>query len=393
MRRAAIIPALLAFTSVVLGVSTARSQFDNLARQVPSSVNAIALVNVEKLMTSPQAIKERWSEHRDTAFSSGVSFLPPDAKQAVLAMQVDLQLWLPLWEAAILELDHEPDADQAVQTTGGSSDVIGGRQVVALPGDAYLIKFGKSTAAFMSPANRQTVARWMREIDARKAVGLTPYLSEAYSFANSLGTPVILALDLEDAIPADEIRAQLQDSKDFLAEHKLNIDGVSKLLAGIRGVTLGITFDEKPFGKIKVDFRDEVVWSPEVGKAALLRALANHGAMIDEFESWKPAVKGKQITLEGYLTSSGMRRISSLFDRPPSLKIQPSPEQTSKSNEQVTAQASQAYFKKITDLLDDLKDEQKENPRYTMGQVGVWMDKSRTRGLCRRRLGFFAGCL
>jgi hypothetical protein len=380
MRRAVTIPALLAFASAVFNASTALCQFEELARRVPSSANAVTFVNLEKLLASPLAVKEKWSANRNAAFASGVSFLPPDAKQAVLAMQVDLKMWLPLWEAAILELDHEPDVDKIVKMTGGSSDAVGGRQAVALPGDAYLIKFGKSTAAFMAPANRQSVARWMHEIDARKGMSLSPYLAEAYSFANSVGTPVILAIDLEDAIPVEDIKVQLQDSKDFLAQHKLDIESVSKLLAGIRGVTLGITFDDKPFGKIKVDFRDNVAWSPEVGKAALLLALRNHGAMINEFEDWKPNVKGKQITLEGYLTSSGMRRLSSLFDSPPSLKARATTsEQTSSSNEQLTVQASQAYFKGINDLLEDLKEEKKGGSRYTMGQIGVWMDKYATK--------------
>jgi hypothetical protein len=377
--RAVAIPALLAFVCFVSSTRPARCQFEELTRRVPSSANVVAFVNVEKLMASPVAIKEKWSEKRDTAFASGVSFLPPDAKQAVLAMHVDLQMWLPLWESAILELDHEPDVDKVVQVTGGSSDAIGGYQAVALQG-AYLLKFGKSTAAFMAPANRQTIARWMNEMDANKGIRLSPYLSEAYSYANGLGTPVILALDLEDAIPLAEIKTQLQNSEDFLAQHKLDIDQVSKTLSGIRGVTLGITFDQKPFGKVKVDFRDTVTMPPELAKAALIHALGNHGAMIDEFEDWKPAVVGKQITLEGFLTNSGMQRLSSLFDRPPSLKVQQSPAgQTSKSKEQLIVQTSQAYFKQITGLLDDLKQEKKQNPRYTMAQIGVWMDKYATK--------------
>src|SRR6185503_20003537 len=113
------------------------------------------------------------------------------------------------------------------------------------------------------------------------------------------------------------------------------------------------TFTDKPFGKLKVDFTENVSLSPETAKAVLLFALGNRGAMIDEFHEWKPGVKGKQVTLEGNLTASGLRRIASLFDRPPSLKSKlPPPESQPQTPEQLTLSASQVYFKRVTELLD-----------------------------------------
>jgi len=358
--------------------SPASGQFAELARRVPSSANAVALVNVEKLMASPVAVREKWQEKRDTAFASGISFLPPDSKQAVLAMHIDLALWVELWEAAILELDHEPDMGKVAAMTGGTADTVIGREAVDLPEDAYVVKFGKSTAAFMAPANRQAVARWLRETDAHMEPGLSPYLSEAYAFANDVGTPVILALDLEDALPSAGIKAQLAEAKEFLTQHKLDADQLAKMLAGIRGITLGITFGERPFGKIKVDFREAVPISADAAKAALIHVLAKRGAMIEEFEDWKPAVKGKQVTLEGNLEASGMRRISTLFARPPSLKParpQSSSVASDQNKESVARVASQGYFHKVVDLLQDLQTKNKTNSNATIPQVGVWMDK------------------
>jgi hypothetical protein len=360
-----------------LWTSTARAQFAELAKRVPSSANAVALVNVEKLMTSPVAVKEKWQEKRDTAFASGVSFLPPDSKQAILAMQIDLTMWVPLWEAAILELDHEPAMDKVAEMTGGTADTVNGKEAVDLPEDAYVVKFAKSTAAFMAPANRQAVGRWLRESESRTAPALSPYLMEAYRFANDVGTPVILALDLEDALPLAGLKAQLADAKEFLTQHKLEAEPVAKLLSGIRGITLGVTFGDKPFGKVKVDFRDAVSISPEAAKASLIHVLAKRGAMIEEFEDWKPAVAGKQVTLEGNLEASGMRRLSSLFDRPPSLKAKqpPSSSPAPENKESVARVASQSYFHKVTDLLKDLQHKNKTNSNTTIPQVGVWMSK------------------
>lgn len=205
MRRFAIRVGLLSVVLLGLSLSNASAQMAELARQIPSSANAVAIIDVQKLMASPIAVRDKWADHRNNAFASGFSILPPDAKQAVLAMQVDLQMWVPLWEAALLELDHEPVIERVAAMTGGTADVIQERQVVGLQDDAFVLKLDKTRAAFMAPANRQFIGRWLREVDTRTGPALSPYLSEGFKYVTEFGTPVILALDLEDAVPAEEI--------------------------------------------------------------------------------------------------------------------------------------------------------------------------------------------
>ena len=122
--------------SLVLA-SAASAQFAELTKKIPASANVAVFVNAEKLMASPVAIKEGWDLKRDKAYASGVTFLPPDAKHAVLAMELDLQNWVPMWESAVIDLDHKPDINQVVAMTGGAPDTIEGYQVVALPSDCH----------------------------------------------------------------------------------------------------------------------------------------------------------------------------------------------------------------------------------------------------------------
>ena len=368
------------FLAAIIGLASctlsARAQLDELAKKVPSHANAIAIVNVEKLMASPIAVKEKWAQKKDSAFASGVSFLPSDAKVALLAMQLEPETWMPMWEAALMDIDHEPSQAKAVALTGGKADTIIGREAVALPGNAYLVRLATKTVAFMAPSNRQAMARWMREIDGRKEMGLSPYLTEAYGYANDVGTPIILALDLEDTITPEALQAKMEASKEFLAKHKLDPAETAGLLSTIRGMTLGIVFSDKTFGKLRVDFGTNVTMDPETAKAALLYALAKRGAMIDEFEEWKPAVKGKSFFLEGNLGPSGMLRLSTMFNRPPSLKVpEITPEQKVMTKEQQVVAASQNYFKQINKLYSDLRAQKAGNSTYTMPQLGVWMNK------------------
>lgn len=380
MSRSLLIGLVLGATGAIWGAASAQAQFDKLAHFVPSTANAVVFVNVEKLMTSPVAVREKWMEKRDAAFASGISFLPPDAKYAVLAKNYDLDLWLPTWEAAVVELDSSDTLAKAVSREGRTPDTINGRKAVAISEDVYLVQLAETMGAFMTPANRQAVSRWLRDADAHSGLRLSPYLTEAYKYANDFGTPLILSLDMEDVVTIEGIKMRLEDAAEFMKLQKLDFEQTAQMLAGIRGLTLGITFNQQPFGKVRVDFKDNVILSPEAAKAALLHALEEHGAMIEEFVEWKPAVEGKVFTIEGHFTESGIQRISSLFDRPPSLKQVETPARQGKlTQEQAVLQASQNYFSQVTKLLDDLKKEKDRSSTYTMGSIGVWMDKYATK--------------
>jgi hypothetical protein len=66
------------------------------------------------------------------------------------------------------------------------------------------------------PANRQSVARWLRDVPVGQRRRLSPYLKATLVSAQSA---IILAFDLEDAVPADVIQAKLA-----VASRKKNID-------------------------------------------------------------------------------------------------------------------------------------------------------------------------
>jgi hypothetical protein len=218
------------------------------------------------------------------------------------------------------------------------------------------------------------VGRWVREAGAAPGPQLSPYLSEAYRFGNDLGTPIILAMDLEDVATPEAIRQMLQESGKY--KDAAVLEQRVALLASIRGVTLGITLlRDDPFGKIKVDFRDKVNVSADEAKTMLLDALAKRGAMLDELDDWKAGVAGTQVTLEGTLTASGTRRIASLFDRPPAFKqdVDTATATATPDKSAPTAQASQEYYRRVSELIEDLREKPKrQTGGRTIAQNGVW---------------------
>jgi hypothetical protein len=282
----------------------------------------------------------------------------------------------PIWEVALANVSKEVSIPQFAQLRGGSVDVVAGESAVALPDDTYAIKFGPTVVGAMKPANRQSVGRWIESSRDANRRPLTPYLEEAVGYVQDIGTPIIIALDLENAVAPALIRARAGEMK-CLEGKSVDLDKLSQALASVRGVTLGITLVEKRYGGLKIDFAEDVSMTAEFAKPLLLEALANQGAMIDEFNDWTVTVTGNQIALKGVLEPNGMRRILSLLEPPHSPDYTPPAKSSSGTDPEVltVAMASQEYFKTIETLLEDLKGKRKSTEFVTWGQVGLWFER------------------
>ena len=358
--------------------------FEELVKCLPGRANTLVLLNVDKILVSPVAVRENWKTKHEETFAAGLSMLPPDVKQAVFASELDLSTMSPEWESVVMRIDDEADLPDLVRTSGGRLEFIDQHKAVALPTSAYAVQFSSNVVGAMTPTNRQSVGRWIRETDSRTHPDLSPYLTEAFGYANGLGTPIILAIDLEDVATPDEVLAMLKASDKFAKQPDAELHRLAKVLAGIRGLTLGVTLGEKPFGKVKVDFAEELGVSPELAKAMMLHALAKRGAMLKELPDWIPQVNGRTVSLEGELTTSGMKRLLSLFDRAPSF-MKPPAEPTATSTTTTTTPlppppsddrsklyAAKSYFNKVTDYVRDLRSNSYD--ASTMGSIAMWYD-------------------
>ena len=368
----------LGFLSL-LGVlpAGAYAQFGGLLVRVPPRTNTIVVLNMEKILDSPLAQKENWRLQREKIYAAGLTMLPPSANQFVMAAQLDLEFMQPAWEVALLSLDDEVSAVDIAAAKQGKIDRISERTAVVLPTDAYLVQFNKNTVGVMRPANRQNVATWLRQTDSTDGrPDLSPYLSEAVAFAEKGGTPIIMAIDLQDYVSPDLVRSRI-GQMESLKGQQVDVDKWADAIASVRGVTLGITIRERVVGRIKVDFDKDVSFLADVAKPLLLEVLANQSAMIDEFVDWEPKVEAKQISLGGNLERSGLMRLGSLFAAPPSLEKTPSASASSTPADADSLQklSSQQYFKSVSELVDDLKEKPSSTGVKTLGQVGAWFGK------------------
>jgi len=241
---------------------------------------------------------------------------------------------------------------------------------VLLPSGAYVVQCDPFTMATMIPAGRQAIARWIA--DTEKATPqFTPYIQEAISYSEKSGTELIMALDLTDALDPAVIKARVDESA-LVAEKKLAAAEVTAVLLSAKGIMLGVTLGEKPYGSIKVDFGRDARVLEGSATQMLINALANRGAMIDDFQSWKEVVKENTITLSGYLTTTGLRQITSLLDAPIASAVatdEPAPE--SALDQDPAAVASEKYFSSVNQYFEDLRDKEPQR----IAQYGAWFEK------------------
>src|SRR5262249_28952656 len=188
----------------------------------------------------------------EQSFAAGLGTMSPDTQRLVLAAQLDYEFVKPQWEAAIADFDRPRSAVTIPRMTKGTADPLGDTPPVALRDNAYLIQLSPKRLGARAPANRRAVARWTGEIQGRTSPAVSPYLKATLVAAEK--SAIVVAFDLEDAIPSDIIRAKLSESS-VLKSKGVDFGAAAKALEGIRGLVLEVAVTDGSFGRLMVHFR------------------------------------------------------------------------------------------------------------------------------------------
>lgn len=353
-------------------VSPVRAQFEELMAKLPAATNAVVLLDAQRLFSSPLGTKENWKDKYEQSFASGLVTMAPDTNRLVLATQIDYEFMKPQWEAAVADFGSSRSAAQVARSAKGVLERIGDVPAVALHDNAYALELGPQRLGAMWPANRQAVARWLRDIQARREPALSGYLKA--TLVASQQSAVVVAFDLEDAIPPDIIRAKLATSAAIKSKN-IAVEAAAKVLDEIRGLVLEVAVNENASGRLMVHFRGEAGALAPVAKPLLQEILAGLGGTIDDIEQWKVQADPQRIALSGPLSAAGRKRVFSLIDNPLASLVaadQTSPSAADRSLSQV-AGASQQYFKALTSILSEVRE--KSGDAKTFGENALWFDK------------------
>ena len=357
--------------------SVARAQFSGMKYRIPRDANTLILINAEKMFGSPVADRQHWAARRQAAYDAGMIALPPDATEVVLAGRKDLEYGKTVWELGLMKLRAERNVVTVAQRYGGAVDELVGRSAVRLPNDQFVVQLTGNLFSSYTPANRQEVSRWLRSTDVSEAgVKLSNYLEQAFGYATRVGTPIVMAMDLEHTISEAGVKARV-DRFDVLEGAGLNIDQLAQLVSGVKGITLGVTIKEKAFGAIRVDFTDSPKMLAEIGKPLLIQILQHQGAMLDDLPDWKASIEGNTFLLQGDMSEGSVRRVMSVLELPPTLTdaVHDASSPGNDTEGQQKVLATQQYFKTVSSYLDDLRGKPKRDRVKTFGQAAIWYDK------------------
>jgi hypothetical protein len=335
----------------------ARAQFRELVAKLPKSANAVLLLNVDKALDSPMGIREGWKKKIEKSFASGMIRVPPQATDFVLASQIDLEFMQPIWSAAVMNLSENVSIPQIAERRGGTLDQLENLSGAALPNDTYVVRFAPRTVGAMQPANRQSVLRWIREVQGGKGE-VSPYLQKAAGYSDDAATDIIMAIDLDGAMSWERAAKYLKRNNDRFKLSDADLKDAATVLGGVQGVRLGIRLADRPFGKLTVDFRTNPITMTAIAKPLIVQALADGGMKIDDLDDWKVEMGPTTISLSGYLTASGLRRAMAIIETPTSSEsvADKSPQQASTAPSlSVQAKASQDHYHAVVDMFDDLK--------------------------------------
>ncbi|MCS7465102.1 hypothetical protein NZK35_00260 [Stieleria sp. ICT_E10.1] len=368
---------LLVTFSITMPTVVAQSAFSGMRYRVPTDANTLVMINADKMFGSAVADRERWSARRKAAYDAGLTALPPDAKEVLLAGRSDLEFGKSIWEMALVRLQGKRSVSTVAQRFGGAMDNLEGRTAAKLPNDRYIIQLSDDLLGTYTPANRQDVSRWLRKTDTTTSdAEYSPYLAQAFKYATEVGTPVIMAMDVADTLSAELVKSRLE-AFEPLKESGVDLGELTKLITGVKGITLGVTVTDKTVGAVRVDFSADAGLLANIGKPLLIQVLQRQGAMIDDFHDWTPSVSGNTLMLRGTLSTDGARRVMSILELPHELSdaMQLASSPGSDPDGSAKTIAAQQYYNSVTTLIEDLREKPKRDQVKTFGQAAMWYDR------------------
>jgi hypothetical protein len=368
------------FLSFVLLLAVGRAfgdeRFTPLLARVPSTANSLTMIDVSKVFASEMAVRLGWRQEHARKFDASPSMLPPTTEQFIWASELDLKYMNPIWQVAAMNLSQDLSMEKLARWIRGERDMVAGLEAVATPRGGMVVKFSQREYGVIKPGNRQKAARWISESgrNREQSSSLSPYLAFVVADPTRTGADLLKAIDLTDALDRPSIRAALNNSQ-VVKQAGLNPDEVADLLAGVRGLTVGVQFADRAAGKFVVDFKGSVAVLGQSAKPLLLEVLAEAGASFDELPSWTLTLGDRQFALQGEMTESGLRRLFSFLETDAAVVDQGTQDA---GGADIQASASEIgsltreYFRSVTKFLDDLSGERGAN---SYGTIALWFEK------------------
>jgi hypothetical protein len=358
---------LLSIFLLLVATEMASANYMELLRRIPDSANTLIMIDVERMLMSPIAMKQKWRDKANSPQGEPIHF-PVNAERYMLASKVDYvsNSFEDVWDAALIETTSDISLPYLSKAEGGYLDTLEGQQIAFSPRNAFLVQFKPRILGLSFPANRQDLGRWIRKIQHRDEPQVSDYLRNAVMIAHGKDH-IVAAFDLGDLFTSQQVRARLQRAES-LAGKQVDLNALTKLVTSLKGVTFTVQATERLDGTMRVDFGESPSEFKSIAKALMFEALETNGMLLDDgIKDWALAVEAKALTLRGRLSLKGLRMLTNLIPFPAeTLDLTGAgakPGQTGSESASAPATAdtkataSKTYFQHISLLIDSVRDD------------------------------------
>ncbi len=334
-----------------------------MAKKMPNGINAIMSVNVERIVNSAIAGKEGWNDNHAGKLASGLIFVPEGSKHVLLGAVMDWDAFHPRQTNVLVTMDKVPPIDIIRQITDGSVDDVQGFQVVETNNDRYIVRIDDNLVGSLRPAIRQSFTQWLGGMKAGSEPRIRDYLEQGLGYADELGTEVIVAFNLEHSVSRSRVMDRIRDSE-VVRENSLNAADVSKMVASVKGLTLGITVRDGIYGAVKIEFNEDISSLKPVAKELATAIFNRAGLHLDEFDTWAIDSDAHQLKLAGDMSRQSFQKVLSIVDAGSHESTQyASTDEMEGSGYDDPVTVTKKYFDTVNSLVDQLQ------PRMSAGQA------------------------
>lgn len=355
------------------GTVTADADQSELLRQVPAGANSVLLIDAATLQNLEGAAKQRWTQEYGPVRSSSPLTLPAGTTEVVMATEFDLQHMTPLVQMVAVQLSQPVRAMDIARQRKGYTDRVLDKEVVWLE-QGCVIMNSPTQVTFVTPLNRQSAARWIRRSEGMTKSALTGYLAAEANRFGAGDFQITMALDLAYIFPPEKIEKLVQDSPVFADGDR---SAISKLLTTLQGVAVRCSVVANTC-EISIAFGDSTAPLSSMAKEVMARAFQSAGANLGDPDQWDYQAEGNELVARGELTPSILQRLLSLHSLGSSTAGDPRgfegdakgnpetnaapPQQASENlDQQRELRNAQRYFRKIGDVLNDLRRTRSDN--------------------------------
>jgi hypothetical protein len=360
----------------LLLASAARADVNELVGRVPAQANTVLAVNAEFVAPADAGGAPPPSRPRSPVPLPKVAGL----RSLVLAARVHTTTLEPAWEVALMEVGQKPSMQALALASGGYVDTAAGKPAAVCPNDVFCVEISDKIIGAVYPADRQLATFWLNQLRPGSASQPQDYLLTAVAGVGR-ETPVVLAIDLTDAVSEAAVRRLLETEAPKWAGSLRGDNKAAAVLASVRGVTIriGTLGGGGATGTIAVDFSQDVAPLAAVAKDMVCGVMADRGVSVPDMAQWEFTASGRALNGHGRLTVQGIGRLVE-FLSPPAVSApgEPTEARTAAGSEaaspkEAAAVASKAYFKSVSGNLDAFQ------AGESLSDSAAWLNRSAKR--------------